>query len=89
MVWQLVLKSFSVQEVKASFTASALNYGTAVVDNSLKAEGLSQTSASTIAVDGALALNGALASAASSGFASSSAYYDYQVPGMIQAPSSF
>ena len=60
----------SLYKLKASFTASTLNYGTAVVDNSLKAEGLSQTSASTIAVDGALALNGALASAASSGFAS-------------------
>ena len=60
----------SLYKLKASFTASTLNYGTAVVDNSLKAEGLSQTSASAIAVDGALALNGALASAASSGFAS-------------------
>ena len=60
----------ALYKLKASFAASALDYGTAVVDNSLKAEGLSQTSASTIAVDGALALNGALATAASSGFAS-------------------
>ena len=60
----------ALYKIKASFAASALDYGTAVVDNSLKAEGLSQTSASTIAVDGALALNGALATAASSGFAS-------------------
>jgi hypothetical protein len=61
--------SLSVQEVKASFTASALNYGTTVVDNSLKAEGLSNTSASVVNQNANLSINGALSSAASSGFA--------------------
>ena len=62
-------KSFSVQEVKASFTASALNYGTAVVDNSLKAEGLSQTSASDCS-GWCLSPERCFSGAASSGFAS-------------------
>ena len=59
----------ALYKLKASFTASALNYGTTVVDNSLKAEGLSNTSASVVNQNANLSINGALSSAASSGFA--------------------
>ena len=60
----------ALYELKASFRASALNYGADSVDNSLKAEGLSQTSSGEIAINGTLTLNGAMATAAGSGFAS-------------------
>ena len=60
----------SLYKLKASFTASALDYGADSVDNSLKAEGLSQTSSAIVAQNSSLALDGALATSASSGFAS-------------------
>ena len=60
----------ALYKLRASFTASALDYGADSVDNSLKAEGLSQTSSGAIAQNGTLTLNGAMASEASSGFAS-------------------
>ena len=60
----------ALYKLRASFTASALDYGADSVDNSLKAEGLSQTSSAVVTQNSSLALDGALASAASSGFAS-------------------
>ena len=60
----------ALYKLKVTFTASALDYGSSSVDNSLKAEGLSKTSSGDVAIDATLSLDGAMASAASSGFAS-------------------